>query len=174
MPEEITHNAIVEAVRLATEDVFATMLSLPVKCGDARQTPKELESFDGVIAVVGIGGHWTGTGRISLTPQLACKLAGALVGCSFDAVNEEVLDAVAEVSNMIVGNVKTFFEEQLGPLGLSVPTVIFGRNYRTRSAGVTNWSVIPFFTGSEEMEVHFCLMPTKQAHPVHREVLQTA
>ncbi len=51
------------------------------------------------------------------------------------SVNEDVLDAVAELTNMIIGSVKTDLESQLGPLGLSIPTVVFGRNFRTRSAG---------------------------------------
>ena len=78
----------------------------------------------------------------------------------FDAVNEEVLDAVAEVANMIIGNVKSFFEEKLGPLNLSVPTVIFGRNYRARSAGVPAWTSVPFDCQGEKLEVNFFLMPS--------------
>ena len=46
------------------------------------------------------------------------------------AVNEEVLDAMAELTNMVIGNVKTKLESQLGPLGLSIPTVVYGRNFK--------------------------------------------
>ena len=51
------------------------------------------------------------------------------------AVNEEVLDAVGELTNMIIGNVKTVAEAIVGPLNLSVPTVIYGRNFTSRSLG---------------------------------------
>lgn len=65
----------------------------------------------------------------SCSPRFACQIAGALLmSPPFEAVNEEALDGVAEVANMIVGNVKTFLEERLGSMALSIPTVVFGRN----------------------------------------------
>jgi chemotaxis protein CheX len=76
---------------------------------------------------------------------------------------------------MIIGNVKTFFEERLGPLGLTVPTVIFGRNYQTRSAGVKNWVLVRLHSGEEAMDVNFCLMPSRVPHHVpHRPEMLTA
>lgn len=91
----------------------------------------------------------------------------------YESVNEDVLDGVAEVSNMIIGNVKTFLEERLGSMALSIPTVVFGRNYRTRSAGVLQWNVVPFKCGEETMEVRFCLIPSgAQNHaPVRPEFM---
>lgn len=73
---------------------------------------------------------------------------------------------MAEIGNMIIGNAKTAFEERLGPLGLSVPTVIFGRNYQARSSRVLQWSVIPFHCSGEELDVRFSLVKTPPAaHP---------
>ena len=174
--EQVRHEDIVSAVKSATRDVFSTMLNLPLEVGGALEEASEPDSFDGVVALVGIGGSWTGSGRISCSPRFACRLAGALLTASYHAVNEDVLDAVGETANMIIGNVKTIFEERLGLLGLSVPTVIFGRNYRTRSSGVRRWTVVVFECGDETMEVRFCLMPARlQPRPAARgEVLQPA
>ena len=173
---EIRQEDIVAAVTSATREVFSTMLCLSLEPDDARSEAAEAASFDGVVALVGIAGSWTGSGRISCSPQFACRLAGALLMSSYAAVDEDVLDAVAEIANMIVGNVKTIFEEKLGPLGLSVPTVIFGRNYQTRSSGVTRWTVVPFRSGEESMEVRFCLMPARHhPHPPLRsDIMQPA
>jgi chemotaxis protein CheX len=155
---------IVSAIHSAAEGVFSTMLDLPLESGPARQEPAGPATFDGVIALVGIGGDWTGTGRISFSARFACKLASALLQSPFESVDEDVLDAVAEVANMIIGNAKTVLEERLGLLALSTPTVIFGRNYKTRSASVLEWTVIPFRSGEEDMEVRFYLLSSKQ-HP---------
>jgi chemotaxis protein CheX len=177
MSDRISPAEIVAAIQNATDDVFSTMLNLPLEKGAARQeTEKPPENLAGMVALVGIAGSWTGTGRISCTPQFACKLAGALLMAPYDSVNEDVLDAVAEVANMIIGNVKTMFEEKLGPLGLSVPTVVFGRNYHTRTSGVLDWIVVPFACEGEQMEVRFCLMPNKSHSSfAHRaESLQSA
>jgi chemotaxis protein CheX len=172
----IESSEIVAALTTATLDVFSTMLMIPIKACPSRQEPSEPEKFDGVVALVGIAGSWSGTGRISCCPSFACQLAGALLMSEYASVNEEVLDAVSEVANMIIGNVKTIFEEKLGPLALSVPTVIFGRNYQTRSSGILDWTVVPFKAGDHTMEVRFCLMPTRVApHVQHRsDALQQA
>jgi chemotaxis protein CheX len=161
MIERVTSEEIAAAVCSAARELFSTMLQLPIEDGPFFDEREEPATLDGVVALVGIAGPWTGTGRISCSPGLACRLAGALLMQPYEAVNEDVLDAVAEISNMIIGNVKTIFEERLGALALSVPTVIFGRNYRTRSSGVPIWTVVPFRTEEESWTISFCMMPTK-------------
>ena len=77
----------------------------------------------------------------------------------YDAINEDVLDAVAEVTNMIIGNVKTELEARVGPMGLSTPTVIYGRNFQTRSSGNQEWTVVPFTLDGERLCVQVCIAP---------------
>jgi chemotaxis protein CheX len=168
--EKVTQQEIEQAVSGAARDVFGTMLNLPLEIEPSvMRNDIEPATFHGVVALVGVAGSWTGTGHISCSPQFAQKLAGALLMTEYEAVNEEVLDAVAEVANMIIGNVKTFFEERVGPLGLTVPTVIFGRNYQTRSAGVKDWVLVRLRSGEETMDVNFCLMPSRAPqHITHR------
>jgi chemotaxis protein CheX len=168
--EKIPQQEIERAVSSAARDVFGTMLNLPLEI-DPSVMRKDIEPdpFHGVLALVGVAGPWTGTGHISCTPQFAQKLAGALLMTEYDSVNEDVLDAVAEVANMIFGNVKTFFEERLGPLGLTVPTVIYGRNYQTRSAGVKDWVLVRVHSGDDVMDINFNLMPSRvPQHMAHR------
>ena len=71
-------------------------------------------------------------GSISCTPALACRICSQMLMTESTAVDEEVLDAVAELTNMIIGSVKTDLEQHLGPLGLSIPTVVFGRNFKNQ------------------------------------------
>jgi chemotaxis protein CheX len=75
----------------------------------------------------------------------------------YAAVDDEVLDAVAEVTNMILGNVKTALEERIGPMGLSIPTVIYGRNFSSKTVGKQEWTVVPFDCEGERLEVQLCL-----------------
>jgi chemotaxis protein CheX len=172
--ENVTQQDIEQAVTKASREVFETMLNLPLEVDPSvTQTEIEPETFHGVVALVGVAGTWTGTGHISCSPQFAQQLAGALLMSSYDAVNEDVLDAVAEVANMIIGNVKTYFEEKLGPLGLTVPTVIYGRNYHTRSAGVKDWVLVRLHSGEETMDINFCLMPRRTPHHLQRPELVT-
>ena len=150
-------------------DVFGTMLNLTLEPAESHMEPVHPATYDGVVALIGVGGPWTGTGRISCSPEFACAMAGALLMSGYESVDEDVMDAVAEVVNMVVGNVKTLLEERIGSLALSIPTVIYGRNYKTRSAGVMEWTVVPFRCGAELLEVRFNLMETpKVTHPMMR------
>jgi chemotaxis protein CheX len=65
--------------------------------------------------------------------------------------------------------VKTQLEEELGPMGLSIPTVIYGRNFTTRSVGRSEWIVVPFECLSERVEVHLCLVPSKENKTAQRQ-----
>lgn len=157
--EPISQEDIVSIIEKASQDVFATMLGLPLEAQPAYVETGDPAPVDGIIALVGIGGAWTGAGRIYCSPEFACQLAGGLLGTGFNSVNEEVLDSVAEVANMIIGNVKTGLEERLGPLGLSIPTVIFGRRYHARSSRGHERIVVPFRSGGETMQIRFSLTP---------------
>ena len=77
----------------------------------------------------------------------------------YSAVTEDVLDTVAEVTNMVVGNVKTHLENRLGAMGLSTPTVIYGRNFQTRGARNQEWTVVPFSLDGERMCIQICVVP---------------
>lgn len=173
--ETVTQQDIEQAVGQASKEVFETMLNIPLVIEPSVMRKQiEPETFHGVVALVGVAGAWTGTGHISCSSKFAQDLAGALLMTEYAKVDEEVLDAVAEVANMIIGNVKTVFEEKLGPLGLTVPTVIFGRNYQTRSAGVKDWVMVRLRCGEEFMDINFCLMPSRVPQHVHRPELSPA
>ena len=160
---------IVKAIAAATGEVFSTMLAAEATLGEpySEQTP---QVSDGVVAFVGLAGKWTGTGMISCSPALACRLASQFLMTEYapgsEAVNEEVLDAMAELANIIIGNAKNLLEEELGPMGMSIPTVIFGRNFTTRSAGQGEWIVAPFDCGGDRLEVRVQLAPAREAAPL--------
>ena len=48
-------------------------------------------------------------------------------------------------------------------MGLSTPTVIYGRNFQTRSAGNQEWTVVPFLLEGERLCVQLCLAPNPDA-----------
>lgn len=160
------HEQLVQLVTAAASDVFATMLAMePVAEASYVDTAPTLAN-NGVVSLIGLAGPWAGTGSISCTAPFACRLAGQLMMSEYDAVNDDVLDAVAEVTNMIIGNVKTSLEERLGPMGLSIPTVIYGRNFSSRTVGKQTWTVVPFVLDGERLEVQLCLAPSKEGtHP---------
>jgi chemotaxis protein CheX len=149
---------IARAIAGATRDVFQTMLGIDAIPGEAKEEALDAPRHDGIAALVGVAGQWSGTGWLCCSAAAACRLAGAMLGAEYSGVNEEVLDAIAEVANMIIGNVKTSFEPELGALALSIPMVVFGRNYQTHSSGMPLGTVVPFTCGPDTIEVRFCLV----------------
>lgn len=158
----IDEKTIVEYVRTSAADVFTTMLGLEI-AGKPEYTDQNAPTVsDGVLAFVGMAGGWAGAGVISCSAAFACLICNQLLMSEATSVNEEVLDAVGEVANMIIGNFKTMVEERLGPLGLSIPTVIYGRNFTSRSLGTNSWIVLPFECAGEIITIRCCLAPARE------------
>lgn len=153
--------AVVNALRCATEDVFSTMLGLEVVSGEPYTETTAPGPSDGIIGVIGLAGAWIGTASICCNGPMACKMASNMLGMEMSDVNEDVLDAISEITNMIIGSFKTEAESYLGPLGLSIPTVIYGLNFSARTAGKEQWTVVPFCCGAESVDVKLCLTPNR-------------
>ncbi|MBV9508292.1 MAG: chemotaxis protein CheX [Acidobacteriia bacterium] len=147
---------ITNSLRHAVVEVFFTMLSGEVEPGQVTVEQGSPETNDGVVSFIGLAGAWTGTGSITCSPVAACRIASHLLMAEYASVNEDVLDAVAELTNMIIGNVKTDLERHLGSLGLSIPTVVFGRNFRSKSGGA-EWIVQPFHWEGEQLLIRLAL-----------------
>ncbi len=154
---------LAEAIKAATREVFSTMLNLEIAPGDVFVEKGEAAPASGVVSIIGLAGVWVGSGSLSCSAKFACQMAAHLLLTEYEAVDEDVLDAVAEITNMIIGNVKTGIEDRLGPMGLSTPTVIYGRNFQTRGARHQEWTVVPFVLGNERMCVQMCIAPNPDA-----------
>lgn len=161
------HNTIVESLIRSAGDVFSTMLGSELSSGEVTVEATTPESNDGVVSFIGIAGGWVGTGSLTCSSAMACRICAAMLMTEAPSVNEDVLDAVAELTNMIIGSVKTDLENELGPLGLSIPTVVFGRNFRTRSAGTAEWIHVRFLWDEDPLLVKMCLAPNEKPHAVH-------
>jgi chemotaxis protein CheX len=159
----LTSSDIATYIRSACAEVFSTMLGIEIEAGSEREEQTGPDVADGILAFIGLAGPWAGAGAISCSASFACKLSNALLMGECTCVNEEVLDAMGELSNMIIGSFKTMAEERLGPLGLAIPTVIYGRNFMSRGSNRHSWVVVPFHSGSETLEVRVCLAPGKDS-----------
>ena len=152
---------VIDAIRASTTEVFSTMLGLELVNRDAYSEVNAPGPSAGLIGIIGLAGAWIGTGSMCCSAPLACRLAGAMLGSEYSEVNEEVLDAISEILNMIVGGFKTGAEAHLGPLGLSIPTVIYGMSFSARTAGKEKWIVTPFACGDDTLEIKICLTPNR-------------
>jgi chemotaxis protein CheX len=86
------------------------------------------------------------------------------------SIDEEVLDVVAEITNMMIGNVKNGLEPVIGPLAISVPTVIHGRNFEFRNASGLRSAALAFATEDHIFEVRISLAPTAEQSSVRSRI----
>jgi chemotaxis protein CheX len=151
---------VLHAIRAATEDVFATMLDAEIQFDDSAKGDPE----SGLMALVGLTGNWSGAGTLSCSPALGNRAASAMFMsdpvADSNAINDEVLDAVAELTNMVVGNIKNTLEQHLGPMAISIPSVIYGRNFHFRSLTGKMIASVAFRWRSEPLEVKVVLAPS--------------
>ena len=165
---------LIESMARATAQVFSTMLALEVQVTESLVEKGMPEATDGLVSFIGLAGTWAGTGSLTCTKNLGCRICSQMLMAESSSIDEDVLDAVAEITNMVIGSVKTDLEGLLGPLGLSIPTVVFGRNFTTKSAGSTDWMVVRFKCEDEYMSVKMCLAPSdKITHVIPHSLGQT-
>jgi chemotaxis protein CheX len=80
------------------------------------------------------------------------------------------MDVIAEVTNMIVGNVKNYLEPVTGTLAISIPTVIHGRNFQFRNIAGLRGTTLAFSAGENKFEVRFALAPAIETTLVRSKI----
>jgi chemotaxis protein CheX len=162
MTTEEMQELVETGIKSSVENVCGMMLGCTVEAGETRVIGHPLQESDGVVALIGMAGPWIGTGALTCKPEVARQLAGAFLMSEYDEVNDEVLDAIAELANMVIGNLKTMIEDKVGTMGLSTPTTIFGASFTTKIGGSSTWTLIPFNVCGGELLVQVCILPNEQ------------
>lgn len=158
------------------QQVFSTMLGLELE--DAALEPAESPAIPdaGIVAMVGIAGAVSGNVNIRISNELSCILASRLLMTEYTEVNDDVLDAIAELANMIVGGLKTNLEDRFGLMGLSLPTVISADRYVARSPAVGQRFAIsfrcPHENGIDSFTVQMSLISEKSNNSYLRELAE--
>jgi chemotaxis protein CheX len=149
---------LIRTIKEHTTGVFDTMLGVTITATEVTQTSNFTAENAGVVAMVGVAGAVSGSGSLCMSNRFACFSASRFLLAEYDSVTDEVLDAVAELANMIVGGMKTALEEELGPMGLSIPIIVCGNHYVTRSSSLGDRMIIRFSCNEEGIDEQFTLV----------------
>jgi chemotaxis protein CheX len=116
-------------LELSAREVFEIMLCTRLSIFE----PPAVGHAGEFTALVGLAGSLCGVLSIRCTDQAARVMAGKMLGMPPEEVDNDSWDALGEIANMIAGN----FKAKLSGVGnhcmLSVPTIIVGSDYQTRS-----------------------------------------
>ncbi|MEC9283794.1 MAG: chemotaxis protein CheX [Bdellovibrionota bacterium] len=115
-------NAFVDGVK-KTLSTMAMTESTPQKAFVERDFKAKGE-VSGMIGMV--AGNMRGTITISFEKPSIFKILENMLGEPYSEINEEVRDAVGELTNMIYGTAKTALNEMGYAFEMAIPTVITG------------------------------------------------
>jgi len=147
--------ALSAAARVSAESVFSMMLGMKIEPLEAVSLD-EPKPYDGVVSLVTFSGEWIGAGMFCCHEDLACEIGAAMLGHEVTQIDADVLDGIGEMANMIIGNLKEQLEGKTGPLALSIPMVVYGKNFSTRTPVKAPWTIQPFQIGGRVLEVRSC------------------
>jgi chemotaxis protein CheX len=125
MQTEVSVDVLVQIV----QSVFATMMDLEVSACDATWS----STGDRITSLVSLMGDWNGAVLIECNPQQACYFAGRILAMDTpEVVDDDVRDVMGELANMVGGNMKSGMSTGVR---LSMPSVMYGRDYDVRVCG---------------------------------------
>ena len=133
-------------------------LETMVGCKVTREPPqvkKCRSALYPVSGIIGLSGVVVGTVVLTMSEALALKSASAMLMDDYTEMNDDVFDAVGELTNVIAGNAKAQLEDY--KLNLSLPNVIFGKDAELRFPERCQPISIPFQTdfGPMAIEIGF-------------------
>jgi CheY-specific phosphatase CheX len=145
---------LAEIIRNSTHSVFSTMLGTELSPLPALDDPAPFKQSE-VIGFIGMAGDFAGYVSIHVSRQQATDFTARLVGVDVGEVTseEEIRDAVGELTNMLAGNVKTALST-MGMVEIALPTVVMTPKADLRVRGARGVAV-PFedYTGVFHVEV---------------------
>ncbi|MDR1397627.1 MAG: chemotaxis protein CheX [Desulfarculales bacterium] len=138
-------NACINAFIRSAVTVLKTMAFTEAKPGKPYNKTDHAGGGD-VSGIIGMTGPSDGSMSISFTRECILNIVSSMFGEQMGEINEEVEDAVGEITNMICGDARRQLEEKGITIKGAIPTVITGPGHVVKH--ITNNPVIaiPFRT----------------------------
>ena len=143
----------INPVLVAVKDIFSTMVGMEVSSGKPSIKMDTISSFE-VNGKIELSGALSGTICISIPKELSFRMASCLLEEEKADLDEDCIDAIKEITNMIVGNAKSNFPND--DVIISVPDLLVGMNADIYPTGLPIIS-IPFITDEGEFKVDIAL-----------------
>jgi len=139
----------------ATVNVLATMASTRAEAGKPYLKKDQVARGD-VSGVMGLTGETRGTISVSFTETSILAIVSNMLGEEIKEMNEEIKDAVGEITNMISGQARKKLDEQGMSLKAAIPSVIMGKNHTITHITTFPIIAIPFHTDNGEFTIEVC------------------
>jgi chemotaxis protein CheX len=139
----------------STITVLTTMASVKPVAG-APYIKKESAVVGDVSAIVGITGEAEGSLCLAFTRDCILYIVSQMFGETKSEIDEEVKDAVGELTNMISGASRKALEEIGHHFQGAIPSIISGHSHEVRHVTTGPILSIPFRTDAGNFTVEVC------------------
>lgn len=139
----------------ATVNVIKTMAFIEVKAGKPFLKKDNLATGD-VTGIIGITGETEGSMSVSFSEACILAIVSNMFGEKIEAINEEVEDAVGEITNMISGDARRSLDDAGINLKAAIPSVVSGKSHHVRHITTSPVVAIPFETQAGSFTIEVC------------------
>ena len=145
-----------ELVTSAVTELFGTMLRMqmrpvPVQAGFGNDETH-------VAGVVGFIGKLSGVVYVYTTQSFARRITGTFLGLKDPEIGGEMVnDAIGELANMLVGQMKSRLTDRGIPCVLTIPSVVRGSHFSVEAISSTEGHVFSYEAEGNRIFIHFLL-----------------
>lgn len=131
-----------------SKDVFSTMLMVELEAEDAAGHGK-VAIQSNITSMIGLGGGIKGLLAVHCPLAVATAITSSFLGMDVEEIDDDVKDAIGEITNMIAGNLKVSFAAVDVKIELAIPTSIVGDSFYVSGIADSTRLAVPFKMGEK-------------------------
>jgi chemotaxis protein CheX len=144
-----------------TIDVLKTMAMIEPVVGKPY-VKKDNNAEGDISGIIGMTGSVRGSLALSFSEPSILMIVSNMLGERYAEINDEVRDAVGEITNMISGVARKKLESKGYYISAAIPTVVSGKNHAILHVLGGPSIIIPFKVSNWSFYVDFCLDDTRK------------
>lgn len=139
-------------------NVLKTMAFLKPEVGKPylKKGNSGVGDISGMLGLTGNSSNIRGSLAVSFSESAILKVVANMLGEEHDYIDDEVVDAVGEITNMISGQARKELSEKGISLEASIPTVVSGKGHTIKHVKVFS-IVVPFKLDEGDFFVDICI-----------------
>jgi len=126
---DLTEEVLAQKLMHDVKEVFCTMVGLE----DLLHLPLRIDPVtnfaDCISSMVGMAGLFNGLVSVHMPSSLAIRATSSMLGMEVTEADDDVHDAMGEITNMIAGSFKQHLSRGGLDIHLSTPSVVYGKEY---------------------------------------------
>ncbi len=144
--------------------MLSTMANIEAKPGKPYLNKKRITAGD-ITGSIEIKGYASGVISLSLSKEVILSVVNNMLYESFTEINEDIADAVGELTNMISGQARSILSESGMSFQAGTPKIIHGRGQKLDHIPASPILAVPFSCEAGDLVVEISLSETGGSGP---------